>query len=82
MPMSKRVLLESWLKLVCQMIPGINQAILKSDTDVDTESHPVSFIQWPESAVILDDVKSAANLADTQKKSVTTQARFRESTNL
>ena len=70
--MSKQVLLESWLKLLCQMVPGINQAILKSTSVEHTESQSAAFIQWPDSAVILDDVKSAANLADTQKKSVTT----------
>lgn len=62
------MLLESWLKLVCQMIPGINQAIVKSTSVEDPESLSDGFIQWPESAVILDDVKSAANLAETQKK--------------
>ena len=68
MPNTKRESLESWLTVLCQMIPGISQAMIKTDADEE----PDSPIQWPESVSILDDVISAAELSQTQKKSVTT----------
>lgn len=68
MPEYKILQLQSWLKTLCQMIPGIRQAVLI--TDSSAKSDPV--LRWPGTGEIDDDVMSAANLAASQSKSVTT----------
>ena len=72
-------LLSSWLKLLCGMIPGISQAIvLISDvgSDADSEKHSNensnSVISWPKKGSIHTDLMSAARLAESQNKNVTT----------
>ena len=60
--------LQSWLELLCGMIPGIRQAILLTDSFAKADQ----FIQWPKDSVIHSDVIEAANLAVSQKKKVTT----------
>lgn len=64
----RSVQLQSWLKLLCQMLPGIGHAVLI--TDSCSESDPI--IRWPSTGEIHDDVMLAANMAASQKKSVTT----------
>jgi len=58
--------LQSWLELLCRMIPGVSQAVLLPDLSAEPS------IQWPPQADIHDDLMTAASLAASQKKSVTT----------
>ena len=60
--------LQAWLELVCKMIPGIRQAILLSDACEETAPN----IQWPKAEKIHDDLLKTANLAASQKTTVTT----------
>jgi multidrug resistance efflux pump len=60
--------LQSWLKLLCQMLPGFSQAVYISDSN--PQANPM--IRWPDKCELFDDVISAANLAASQNKSVTT----------
>lgn len=64
MQIDKQEKLESWLALLCQMVPGISQALLRNESK--------TVLQWPQSGQILDDVLSAAKLSAAQNKSVTT----------
>jgi len=58
--------LQSWLELLCRMIPGVSQAVLLPNLSVEPS------IQWPPQADIHDDLMTAASLAASQKKTVTT----------
>jgi multidrug resistance efflux pump len=58
--------LQSWLDLLCRMIPGVSQAVLLTEPAVQPTP------QWPESQAIDPEVISAARLAASQKKPVTT----------
>ncbi len=60
--------LQTWLKLLCQMLPGFGQAVLLTDSCEQTDS----MIRWPAGCELLDDLISAASLAAAQNKSVTT----------
>jgi multidrug resistance efflux pump len=60
------VQLQSWLELLCRMIPGVSQAVLLPNLSVEPS------IQWPPQADIHDDLMTAASLAASQKKTVTT----------
>lgn len=60
--------LQSWLKLLCQMLPGFSQAVYISDSSPQADP----MIRWPDNCELFDDVISAANLAASQNKSVTT----------
>ena len=60
--------LQTWLKLLCQMLPGFGQAVLLTDCCEQTDST----IRWPAGCELHDDLISAASLAATQNKSVTT----------
>ncbi len=64
--MSERKLVQSWLEILCQMIPGISQAILLVDSFPETDSQ----IQWPTSGVMNDELVKAARLAARQDKMV------------
>lgn len=64
--MREPVPLQSWLDLLCRMIPGISQAVLLSDLSAE------SSIKWPPQADIHDDLTTAASLAARQRKTVTT----------
>lgn len=68
MPISKSDQLQTWLELLCQMVPGIGQAVLIQDSGSKTD--PV--VRWPSAGRTHDDLMSAASLAASQKKSVTT----------
>lgn len=68
MPDHKPVQIQSWLEILCRMIPGISQAVLLTDSHVESAQQ----IQWPSTGDIHDDVMSAASLAASQKKAVTT----------
>ncbi|MFK8076131.1 MAG: efflux RND transporter periplasmic adaptor subunit [Granulosicoccus sp.] len=59
--------IQSWLDLLCQMVPGIGQAALVRNAPGD---EPV--IRWPNTESTHDDVMMAANLASNQGKLVTT----------
>ena len=60
--------LQTWLELLCQMVPGIGQAVLIQDSDSNTDPA----VRWPSAGTTHDDVISAASLAASQNKSVTT----------
>jgi len=60
--------LQTWLKLLCQMLPGFGQAVLITDSCEQTDS----MIRWPAGCELHDDLISAASLAAAQNKSVTT----------
>jgi hypothetical protein len=60
--------LQTWLKLLCQMLPGFSQAVLITDSCTGSDS----MIRWPAECELYDDVISAASLAAGQNKSVTT----------
>lgn len=60
--------LQTWLKLLCQMLPGFGQAVLLTDSS----AQPDSMIRWPAGCEPHDDVISTASLAAAQNKSVTT----------
>ena len=62
------MLLQSWLELLCRMIPGIRQAVLLTDSPAKADQ----LIKWPKAGVIHSDVMEAARLAASQKKNVTT----------
>lgn len=64
--MLEPVSLQSWLEVLCRMIPGLSQAVLLPDLSAETS------IQWPPQADIHDDLITAASLAASQKKTVTT----------
>lgn len=68
MPGNKSVKLQSWLDTLCGMIPGISQAVLLNDS----YSEKKSFLQWPLHKSIHQDVITTADLAFSQKKTVTT----------
>ena len=55
--MREPVPLQSWLELLCRMIPGVSQAVLLPNLSAD------SSIQWPPQADIHDDLMTAASLA-------------------
>ncbi len=59
--------LQTWLELLCQMLPGIGQAVLLQDSC--SSADPV--IRWPGADSTQDDLMSAASLAASQNKSVT-----------
>lgn len=65
MPLPKAEL-QSWLELLCRMLPGIRQAVFITDSSAETS------VTWPGTGVIDDDVMAAARLAGSQRKSVTT----------
>lgn len=58
--------IQSWLDLLCQMVPGIGQAVLVRNSPGD---EPV--VRWPNTESIHEDVMMAANLASNQRKLVT-----------
>lgn len=60
--------LQSWLELLCQMLPGIAQAVLVQDSC--SKKDPI--VRWPGADTPHDDLMSAASLAASQNKSVTT----------
>jgi multidrug resistance efflux pump len=60
--------IQIWLELLCQMLPGIGQAVLIQKSSVDAD--PI--VRWPSTAATHSDVMTAANLADTQNQVVTT----------
>ncbi len=60
--------LQTWLKLLCQMLPGFGQAVLLTDSCEQADS----MIRWPAGCEPYDDVISTARLAAAQNKSVTT----------
>ncbi|MDH3762684.1 MAG: efflux RND transporter periplasmic adaptor subunit [Gammaproteobacteria bacterium] len=60
--------LQTWLKLLCQMLPGFGQAVLLTDSCEQTDS----MIRWPADIEPHDDLISTASLAAAQNKSVTT----------
>ncbi len=60
--------LQTWLKLLCQMLPGFGQAVLVTESCEQTDS----MIRWPAGCELHDDLISAASLAAAQSKSVTT----------
>ena len=64
--MLEPVQLQSWLELLCRMIPGISQAVLLPNLSAE------SSLQWPTQADIHDDLMTAAGLAARQRKTVTT----------
>ena len=64
--MREPVPLQTWLELLCRMIPGVSQAVLLQDMSAQPS------IQWPPQADIHDDLMTAASLAARQKKTVTT----------
>ena len=64
MPEYKSAQLQPWLDLLCQMLPGIGQAVLI--TDSCTQADPI--VHWPGSREIDADVLAAARLAASQKK--------------
>ena len=64
--MRESVPLQSWLELLCRMIPGVSQAVLLPNLSAE------SSIQWPPQADIHDDLMTSACLAASQKKMVTT----------
>jgi hypothetical protein len=68
MPNAKSDRLQSWLELLCQMLPGVSQAVLVQDSGSQTD--PLA--RWPGDAATHDDLMSAASLATSQNKSVTT----------
>ncbi|MDH3535839.1 MAG: efflux RND transporter periplasmic adaptor subunit [Gammaproteobacteria bacterium] len=60
--------MQNWLELLCQMLPGIGQAVLLEESCA--QSDPV--IRWPGVGKTHEDLMSAASLAASQNKSVTT----------
>jgi hypothetical protein len=59
---------QDWLQLLCQMLPGTCQAVVIQDSD--PISNPLAV--WPAAHKAQDEVITAARLASSQKKRVTT----------
>lgn len=68
MPNTRADLFQIWLELLCQMIPGISQAVLIPESG--SKADPI--VRWPIAGATDDDLMSAASLAASQNKSVTT----------
>ncbi|MFT4729436.1 MAG: hypothetical protein ACI9UN_003954 [Granulosicoccus sp.] len=60
--------IQVWLELLCQMIPGIGQAILIQKSN--SKAEPI--VRWPSAGTTHGGVMTAANLAASQNKVVTT----------
>lgn len=58
---------QTWLELICQMIPGIKQAVFLTDSLDETEKT----MQWPASATIYNDLHVSAKLAADRQESIT-----------
>ena len=59
--------LQNWLELLCQMLPGIGQAVLLQDSCSTADQ----VVRWPGAGTTHDDLMSAASLAASQNKNVT-----------
>lgn len=68
MPNHRSDQLQIWLELLCQMIPGVSQAVLIPDSSSKTDS----IVRWPNVGTTHSDLMSVASLAASQNKSVTT----------
>lgn len=69
MPNTQLDPIQHWLDLLCQMVPGIGQAVLIQDSQA-IKAVPV--VHWPKASSTDDDVISAGNLAVSQHKIITT----------
>ncbi len=68
MPTFESDQIQSWLQLLCQMLPGTCQAVVIQGSD--SISSPIAI--WPATDKAQDDVITAARLASSQNKCVTT----------
>ena len=68
MPKFESDQIQSWLQLLCRMLPGVCQAVVIQRSDSTAE--PVAI--WPATDQPQDEVINAARLASHQKKRVTT----------
>ncbi len=68
MPNDQTALLQTWLRLLCKMIPGLSQAVLIPDSC--EEGEPT--IRWPAECELYEETISTTRLAASQKKGVTT----------
>ncbi len=68
MPNYRSALLQTWLRLLCKMIPGLSQAVLMPESREESDS----MICWPTECELYEETISTARLAASQKKSVTT----------
>jgi hypothetical protein len=66
MPVHNAADWQSWLALLCRMLPGVRQAVLITDSDAG------ALISWPEGSETDGDVIAAARLAGSQRKNLTT----------
>ena len=60
--------MQAWLSQLCQMLPGIKQAILVTDFASDSDS----YLHWPKGSANNDDLRTAVKLARNQQQTVTT----------
>lgn len=58
--------IQSWLELICQMIPGIKQAVLLTGSVDESEQ----IIQWPEAGTVHNDLKASVKLAAVQQECI------------
>lgn len=68
MPETTKVLLTSWLTLLCKMIPGITQAVVLTSTD----KAPGSIVRWPQTSAVNNDLMATAYQAARQKQTIST----------
>ena len=68
MPKFESDQIQSWLELVCQMLPGAAQAVVVACAE--SNSSPIAV--WPAADNANDELVSAARLAKTQNKRVIT----------
>ena len=68
MPKFESDQIQSWLQLLCQMLPGTCQAVVIQGSD--SISNPIAV--WPATDKAQDEVITAARLASSQNKRVTT----------
>ena len=68
MPNTKSDQIQVWLELLCEMVPGIGQAVLIQNSDAKDDPSA----RWPSASATHADVLTAANLAASQNKMVTT----------
>lgn len=69
MPNTQSDPIQHWLDLLCQMVPGIGQAVLIQNS-LTLKAVPV--VHWPVTSSTSDDVLSAGSLAASQNKVITT----------
>ena len=68
MDSSRKLLLESWLGIVCKMLPGVKRAVLLNRSE--TEDVLITTTIWPDASSDIEDLEMAARLASNRQSPV------------